>query len=388
MKKLISIVLLTATLLSSTVAFASSSEAIVKLDGTTCALVSESYIDGIEELQEEKIYLEPAIYPEDAEKEKELDQKIEALNKNGSQGVRLDLKASSEKYPKVVLYPAETKKYDGSGSNQGSEKVVHAGVKYTYKGGQDEIKSIILDNGITSAELIALNDFPQLQSIVIPESVKQIFIDGTYKYYTKKDFNADILYRDLGVTSSEFKNHRIKDEKGKISYAINPKYKDAVDDLHRKHNKIENKNGAYEGNINIIFYTKKGSYAEQYLKEIGLNVQNYVTIKYNNKEILTEQPAVIVDGRTLVPLRAIFEAMGASVEWKNNTRTAYASRKSTKVHLQIDSDQLYINDKAKTIDVPAKLINGRTMVPARAVTEAFGCSVKWDAATNTVLITE
>ena len=99
MKKLISIVLLTATLLSSTVAFASLSEAIVKLDGTTCALVSESYIDGIEELQEEKIYLEPAIYPEDAEKEKELDQKIEALNKNGSQGVRLDLKASSEKYP-------------------------------------------------------------------------------------------------------------------------------------------------------------------------------------------------------------------------------------------------------------------------------------------------
>lgn len=91
----------------------------------------------------------------------------------------------------------------------------------------------------------------------------------------------------------------------------------------------------------------------------------------------TDTPPTIIDGRTLVPVRAIFEALGASVEWDAAARTATGTCAGTTVVMQIDNQTAYVNGEAKTLDVPAQLVNGRTMVPARFISEALGYDVTW-----------
>ena len=100
--------------------------------------------------------------------------------------------------------------------------------------------------------------------------------------------------------------------------------------------------------------------------------------------IETDTPPTVVDGRTLVPVRAIFEAIGATVEWNNDTRTATGIRDDVTVVIQIDNATAYVNGEARTLDVPAQIINGRTMVPARFISEAMGCDVTWYQQTQTV----
>lgn len=109
-----------------------------------------------------------------------------------------------------------------------------------------------------------------------------------------------------------------------------------------------------------------------------------VDLYVDNNLIETDTPPTIVDGRTLVPVRAIFEAIGATVEWDNNTRTATGYRDGVVVSIQIGSTTAYVNGEARTLDVPAQIINDRTMVPARFISEAMGCDVTWYQPTQTV----
>lgn len=111
-----------------------------------------------------------------------------------------------------------------------------------------------------------------------------------------------------------------------------------------------------------------------------------VNLYIDTNKIDTDTAPIIVDGRTLVPVRAIFEALGATVAWDQTTKTATGTLDDTTVTVQIDSKTAYVNDEAKTLDVAAKIINNRTMVPARFVSEALGCKVTWDAATGTAAV--
>lgn len=98
------------------------------------------------------------------------------------------------------------------------------------------------------------------------------------------------------------------------------------------------------------------------------------------------QEATIVEGRTLVPLRAIFEALGASVEWNGETKTVTSVLDETEIKLTIGEKALYKNGETVELDVPAQIMNGRTMVPVRAISESFGVNVKWDKDTRTVVL--
>lgn len=99
------------------------------------------------------------------------------------------------------------------------------------------------------------------------------------------------------------------------------------------------------------------------------------------------QNPVIENGRTLVPLRSVFEALGASVEWDGATSTVTSVRGNVTVKLTINIATIYVNGEAKTLDVAPKILNGRTMVPLRAVVEAFGCQIGWDGTIRTASIT-
>lgn len=99
-----------------------------------------------------------------------------------------------------------------------------------------------------------------------------------------------------------------------------------------------------------------------------------------------DQMPVIVEGRTLVPLRGVLEKMGAEVFWDDDTKTASVIYEDIKTEITIGEDMLFKNGERVFIDVPASLINNRTMVPIRAISESFGVKVGWLAQQRTVAI--
>ncbi|TDG00865.1 copper amine oxidase N-terminal domain-containing protein [Paenibacillus piri] len=98
------------------------------------------------------------------------------------------------------------------------------------------------------------------------------------------------------------------------------------------------------------------------------------------------QSPVIQNGSTLVPLRGIFESLGATVSWSNATETVSATKGSTEVSLKVGSEVAYVNGKQVKLTAPSTKINGFTMVPLRFIAEALGGTVKWDNETQTAYI--
>jgi len=97
-------------------------------------------------------------------------------------------------------------------------------------------------------------------------------------------------------------------------------------------------------------------------------------------------PPQMQNGRTLVPLRVIFEALGALVDWNDSTQTITGIKENTKIILKLNSTTVTVNDNVITLDVPATTVNGRTLVPVRFISEALGMDVKWDDKEKKVII--
>jgi hypothetical protein len=95
-----------------------------------------------------------------------------------------------------------------------------------------------------------------------------------------------------------------------------------------------------------------------------------------------------VTNRTLVPMRRIFEALGASVHWDGETRTVTALRGNTTIDLTIDNPWAKVNGLIVILDQPARIVSDRTVVPLRFVSEQLGLQVDWDDATRTIRLTE
>jgi uncharacterized protein YkwD len=98
-------------------------------------------------------------------------------------------------------------------------------------------------------------------------------------------------------------------------------------------------------------------------------------------------PPQIVSGRTLVPMRAIFEALGATVDWDSATQTVTAlTRWEQTVILTVGSTEISVDGSLSQMDIAPIIQNGRTLVPARFVAQALGYEVHWDSINSNVLI--
>lgn len=111
------------------------------------------------------------------------------------------------------------------------------------------------------------------------------------------------------------------------------------------------------------------------------------SVSYNGEKITFDQIPVIENGRTLVPLRAIFEKIGTEVTWNGDTQTVTAKSGDTEISLTINNTTAYKNGEFVTLDVPAKIINGRTLVPVRFIADCFGVEVNWDGVMQRVSLT-
>jgi len=107
--------------------------------------------------------------------------------------------------------------------------------------------------------------------------------------------------------------------------------------------------------------------------------EKVVTVKVDGVTLTIEdQQPIIENDRTLVPLRAIFEALEAEVNWDDETRTVTAQKGEATMELKIGEATYKVNGEEKTLDVPAQIKNDRTLVPLRVVAESLDCAVEWD----------
>ena len=114
--------------------------------------------------------------------------------------------------------------------------------------------------------------------------------------------------------------------------------------------------------------------------------ESAVTIQIDGVAIDPPVDPVIREERTLVPARAIFEAMGGQVSWNGDIGEVIVTLDRNEVRLLIGKKDTYVNDQRKTLDVPAAIIDGSTMIPIRFVAESIGAKVDWDNDSRTIRI--
>ena len=112
-----------------------------------------------------------------------------------------------------------------------------------------------------------------------------------------------------------------------------------------------------------------------------------VSVQLNGETInFSGQQPVIVDNRTLIPLRGVFEKMGYAISWEPNTKTATLTADGTTVSVSANSATFIVNGEVKSLDVPAQIMNGSMMLPLRAIGESAGANVTWNGAAKVVEI--
>lgn len=111
-----------------------------------------------------------------------------------------------------------------------------------------------------------------------------------------------------------------------------------------------------------------------------------ITLTLNGVTIQTDVAPVIVNDRTMVPFRAIFEALNIEVNWSDALRKVYATSEGVTVILTVDSTKMLVNNDMITLEAAPFIMNDRVLVPVRAVCEALKCNVDWDGENRIVKI--
>ncbi|MBO8171073.1 MAG: copper amine oxidase N-terminal domain-containing protein [Bacillaceae bacterium] len=111
-----------------------------------------------------------------------------------------------------------------------------------------------------------------------------------------------------------------------------------------------------------------------------------IQVVLNQQEMQFDVSPRIINGRTMVPLRGIFEALEAEVDWNPDTRTVSAVKGDREVVLTIGQQNAVVNGDPVVLDAAPQVVDGRTLVPLRFVAETLGLKVEWDAATRTVYL--
>lgn len=114
-----------------------------------------------------------------------------------------------------------------------------------------------------------------------------------------------------------------------------------------------------------------------------------IVVLVNGSPVTFDQPPVIIDGRTLVPIRAVVEKLGYEVRWNDTTKTVYINTKKI-VDKSFPGPEIKVSvdNCLVEFDVLPQIINGRTLVPIRAVAEELGCEVDWDGELKVVYVDE
>ena len=118
----------------------------------------------------------------------------------------------------------------------------------------------------------------------------------------------------------------------------------------------------------------------------GIMAAGPIKVKLNGQNIKFDVQPVLSSGRVLVPIRSITSAMGATISWNGSSGTVTIKKDSDTLKLTAGSKTAYKNNSKIKLDVPARIVRGRTLAPVRFISEGLNASVKWDSSSRTVNI--
>ncbi len=121
-------------------------------------------------------------------------------------------------------------------------------------------------------------------------------------------------------------------------------------------------------------------------ENVSIITRDNISVFLDGQPVSFDVPPFLSENRVLAPVRAIADTCGASVLWDDATKTASIKDESLDVSFVIGDRGMTVNGEYREIDTAATIVSGRTFVPLRALTEIFGLSVEWDGETNTVLL--
>lgn len=211
-----------------------------------------------------------------------------------------------------------------------------------------------------------------------PDSITFDFSNKLYNTATKVSYNVYAMYgnKKVNITNNvliyPYNRESINLNNGSLTFKRAGSY---------------NLQFEYQGLKETVSITALNSNAFEYITD--KKPKNQVNVKVYDQYIdfsSINQWPIIEEGRTMVPLRAVFEVMNCEVNWDAGKSSAVVQYDSTTIVIPASSNIAYINGTANTLDVPARLVNDRIMVPLRFISEAINKTVIWDDADKTVLI--
>ena len=113
-----------------------------------------------------------------------------------------------------------------------------------------------------------------------------------------------------------------------------------------------------------------------------------ISLYVNGNKIATTMDPIQLEGRVLVPAREVFTPMGAKVSWDAKAKQVTVAYKDTTMLLTVNQKEVWLNGKTVSLDVPAKIINDKVMIPVRFISEQLGFIVDWNGSNRQVSITE
>ena len=261
------------------------------------------------------------------------------------------------------------------------------------------------ENGLVEGKVIKSTDFEnwEVTDEEVPAHIGNIIMAGEEIAVPNADL-ASVVYEDdkeleLFYTLGDWIINRDNEDDFYISndntYFVKLNYPELLKQKDEEDRATYKFKGVYEYKDDIVIdllktYREKATLRltapkQEIYRQLD-EMKNAPYVKYQDNLLAFETPPAIEDGSTLVPMRFLLEQMGADVEWNGETQTVTAMLDNTAVTFAIDDINAEVNNELATMDVPARLINGKTMVPLRFLSEEMGFDVDWDADSRTAIV--
>lgn len=262
------------------------------------------------------------------------------------------------------------------------------------------LTSVSLNSGCKTLGLSAFEGCSKLKNIELPAGLEKIssyaFKDCTALTDITIPKGVTIIDTNTFVNCTSLKTVRIN---GNITKIDKNAFKGCSEltDIYIPASCKKIESNAFDGCKKLRIHCPKGSAADNFAQSNKISVvngndainpttvPNKITVVLDGNEInFNGVEPQIVNGCTMVPMRAIFEELDCVMNWDNVTKTVTASKRVTNIKLTVGKKRAYINGKENMLDAAPCIVNGTTLVPVRFVSEALGVDVKWDQATRTV----
>ncbi len=227
-----------------------------------------------------------------------------------------------------------------------------------------ELTKVILPQNLSVIESGVFNHCTKLRSIDIPQSVKTIEKDAFYRCDELWTITLPNGLKSIGENAFAACPN--------LSAATIPASVSFIGE------------NAFQKADGFRIYAKPNTLGNSYAEKNEITFEELITVTVNGTDILFDQPPITdqENYRTLVPMRAVVDALDAKVSWDNQLNTAGIELNQTRILIRIGESFMMVNGEAYPLSSPAIEFNNRTLLPIRSIIEAMSGTVQWDEDTK------